>query len=119
LTHAIAEIGNKQELFKNMKYENESFIDKLVNYYKQFLKDIFGENTGNIAAQTTMETLKFIKEFKAPTGSSSKSSSSISSTLDAMESKYGPIVNKPKPSELSKSDKNTTFNDPLTGKCKL
>ena len=119
LAHTIAEVGNKQEIFKGMEYENKNFIQKLLDYYKQLLKDIFGENTGNIAAQTTMETLKFIKEFKAPNGNSSNSSSSISSTLDYMESKYGPIINKTPAEELSISDKNTTFNDPLTGKCKL
>ena len=119
LAHTIAEVANKQELFKGMKYENKNFIEKLVDYYKQFLKDIFGENTGNIAAQTTMETIKFIKEFKAPTNPSYNSNSSISSALDVMDSKYGPIVSKPSTEELSNSDKNTTFNDPFTSKCKL
>ena len=119
LTHTIAEIGSKQEMFKEMKYENKNFIEKLLDYYKQFLKEIFGENTGNIAAQTTMETLKFLKDFKPLTGSSYNSNASISSTLDVMDSKYGPIVSKPSVEELSISDKNTTFNNPFTGKCKL
>ncbi len=31
--------------------------------HKDLLKNIFGDNLGNIAAQTTVETFKFIKEF--------------------------------------------------------